>query len=58
MSSLRTLDEIRAAGAALAKSWPPLTDEQVARVRVLLAPAFPTAPAAAVAPAPRLKTAA
>lgn len=58
MSRRQTLEDIRALGAALAATWPPLTDEQVARIRVHLAPAFPTAPARVDAPAPQLKRAA
>lgn len=35
---LRTAEEIAAAGAAAVAGWPPLTDAQVTRIAVLLAP--------------------
>lgn len=56
--SLRTLAEIEAAGAALVADWPPLTDEEIADLVILLAPAFPHAPVKTDAPKQRLKTAA
>lgn len=53
----RKLAVIEAAGAALVADWPPLTDEEIADLVVILAPAFPRAPVKAAAPQ-RLKTAA
>jgi hypothetical protein len=38
MTVCRTLEEIYAAGAALAAEMPPLTQEQVDRIAVILAP--------------------
>lgn len=35
---LRTLDEIRAAGAAAARGLPALSDQQIARLAFLIAP--------------------
>jgi hypothetical protein len=36
--TLRTADEIRAAGAALAAAWPPLSKEKVQELAGILAP--------------------
>lgn len=58
MTTLRTLAEIEAAGAALVADWPPLTEAQIARLRILLAPAFPTVPVKADTPMQRPKIAA
>ena len=41
MAALRTLAEIRAAGAALAAGWPPLTQQQADQCAALLAPWLP-----------------
>ena len=53
----RELARIEAAGAALAATEPPLTDEEIADLVVILSPAFPHAPVKGAAPQ-RLKTAA
>ena len=62
MSQLRTLEEIRAAGAAAVADWPPLTDAECAELAFLISPhiATPAIPAARAAeePAPRLTEAA
>lgn len=47
MKSLRTLGEIRAAGAALVEDWPPLTDREIERIAFLLAPCLPVRATAA-----------
>jgi hypothetical protein len=58
VTRLRTLEEIRDAGAALARTFQPLTDQQCERLAFLIAPTI-TAPAASLAvSALPLKTAA
>lgn len=46
MATLRTAEEIRAAGAAAVADWPPLRDDQVNKVVALLTPTHPGHPAA------------
>lgn len=43
MSALRTLTDVKAAGAALGASMPPFTDAQADRIAALLAPYWPAA---------------
>jgi hypothetical protein len=54
----RQLAETRAAGAALVKDWPPMSEQQIERLAFLLAPSIRTAPAPADAPKQQLPAAA